>query len=102
VPDDPALATLDESELALLQSLGTLRTVAAGDYLYREGDVNEEFFVVLSGAVEIVIDADGREDVIARHDAGRFLGELNLLSGARMFVSARVTEGGVRVTCAGC
>src|SRR5438094_9460673 len=45
-------------------------------------------------AVEIVVNDQGKEKVIARHDAGRFLGELNLLTGQRVFVSARVAESG--------
>ena len=92
--DDPALAILDASETAHLDTLGTRRRVSAGDYLYREGDIADAFFVVLSGTVEIFIMADGKEQVVAQHDAGRFLGELNLLSGTRVFVSARVTEPG--------
>jgi thioredoxin reductase (NADPH) len=44
--------------------------------------------------VEIVVPADGTDRVIARHGAGRFLGELNLLTGQRVFVSARVVEPG--------
>ena len=32
--------------------------------------------------------------MLARHAAGRFLGELNLLTGQRVFVSARVAEPG--------
>lgn len=36
--DDPvAFPTLDESELAVLEVLGTRRSVAVGEYLYREG-----------------------------------------------------------------
>jgi thioredoxin reductase (NADPH) len=50
--------------------------------------------VILSGAVDIVIHSDGEERVITRHDAGRFLGELNMLTGLRVFVSARVVEPG--------
>ena len=50
--------------------------------------------MVVSGAVDIVIHADGEERVITRHGAGRFLGELNMLTGLRVFVSARVVEPG--------
>ena len=50
--------------------------------------------MVASGAVDIVIHADGGERVLARHGAGRFLGELNMLTGLRVFVSARVAEAG--------
>jgi len=68
--------------------------MAVGDYLYRQGDVTYDFYVVVSGAVEIVISSDGEERVLADHGPGRFLGELNLLTGLRVFVSARVVEPG--------
>ena len=93
-PGDAAAATLDGHQLAALDALGTRRSVAVGEYLYREGDAAYDFFVVVSGAVEIVLHADGEERVLARHGAGRFLGELNMLTGLRVFVSARVAEAG--------
>ena len=94
---DPAadsIPTLDAAELASLEPLGTRRQVQAGDYLYRAGDSGYDFYVVLSGRVEILLETDGEEAVIATHDRGRFLGELNLLTGLRVFVSARVAESG--------
>jgi thioredoxin reductase (NADPH) len=94
VDDAVAFPQLDEAELAVLAGLGTRRSVAAGEYLYREGDATYDFFVVLAGTVEIVVDTDGDERLIATHGPGRFLGELNLLTGQRVFVSARVTEPG--------
>ena len=84
--------TLDRSELAELEPHGTHRVVRAGEYLYRAGDSGYDFYVVLSGLIEIVLDVDGEERVIVTHGAGRFLGELNLLTGLRVFVSARVAE----------
>jgi thioredoxin reductase (NADPH) len=93
--DDPAaFPTLDESELAVLEALGTRRSMVAGEYLYREGDASYDFFVILSGVAEITVRADGEERMIASHGAGRFLGELNLLTGMRVFLSARVVEPG--------
>ena len=68
--------------------------MAAGDYLYREGDATYDFMVVVSGAVDMVIAEGPGEQVVAQHGAGRFLGELNMLSGLRVFVSARVAEAG--------
>ena len=91
---DDAFRPLDDAELAALRPLGVRRTVSAGEYLYREGDPGYDFYVVLSGAVEIVVNPDGKERVIARHPPGGFLGELNLLTGQRVFVSARVAEPG--------
>ena len=91
---DDAFRQLNDAELAALRQFGVRRAVAAGEYLYREGDSNYDFYVVLAGAVEIVVNAEGKDRVIARHPAGRFLGELNLLTGQRVFVSARVAEPG--------
>ena len=92
--DTDAFLQLSEAEMAALGQLGVRRAVAAGEYLYREGDPSYDFYVVLAGSVEIVVHSEGSERVIARHPAGRFLGELNLLTGQRVFVSARVAEPG--------
>jgi thioredoxin reductase (NADPH) len=95
VADDAvAFPTLDDAEVAVLDSLGARRSMAVGEYLFRQGDVAYDFFVILSGAVDIVMPSDGEERVITRHGAGRFMGELNLLTGMRVFLSARVVEPG--------
>ncbi|MCU1380756.1 MAG: Cyclic nucleotide-binding protein [Acidimicrobiales bacterium] len=94
-PEDVvAFPTLDAADLAVFDGLGTRRSMAVGEFLYREGDAAYDFYVVVSGAVEIVVPDGGEERVIVRHGAGRFLGELNLLTGMRVFVSARVVEPG--------
>jgi thioredoxin reductase (NADPH) len=91
---DSASPTFDASELALLESLGTRRFVQAGSYLYRAGDSSYDFYVVLSGQIEIIVPTDGEDRLLATHGPGRFLGELNLLTGLRVFVDARVAEDG--------
>ena len=95
MPDDATtFPTLDESELAVLDALGSRRPVPVGEYLFREGDATYDFYVILSGAVDILVRSEGEERVITRHGAGRFLGELNLLTGMRVFLSALVVEPG--------
>lgn len=71
--DTDAFLQLSDAELSALDRLGVRRTVAAGEYLYREGDASYDFYVVLTGAVEIVIGSERQERVIARHGAGRSL-----------------------------
>jgi thioredoxin reductase (NADPH) len=92
--DAVAFPTLADSELAALEALGTRRSVALGEYLYREGDTTYDFYVIRSGAAEIVVRSDGEERIITRQGPGRFLGELNLLTGQRVYLSARVVEPG--------
>ena len=92
--DATAFPTLDADQVATLDALGSRRQVGAGEILYREGDAAYDFYVVLSGEVEIVTGSGEHEQVIVRHGPGRFLGELNLLTGMRVFVTARVARAG--------
>ncbi len=91
---DRATPTLDAGALAELAPFGAERVVAVGDILYRAGDGAYDFFVVLEGAVEIIRpDLEG-DTLLTTHVAGRFLGELNMLTGQRAYVMARVSQPG--------
>src|ERR1700728_619085 len=92
--EEEAFPTLDAADMALVTQLGVRREVREGEYLYREGDLTYDFFVLVSAEVDIVVTVDGGERVIVHHGPGRFLGELNMLSGLRVFVSARVVTAG--------
>lgn len=92
--DGAAFPTLGPEDIAVFDAVGERRPISGGEVLYREGDLAYDFFVVLSGSIEIAVHSGGEERVIARHGAGRFLGELNLFTGQRVFVSARVVEPG--------
>ena len=81
-PDSPALSA---SQLATITELGEERTAAEGDTLYRIGDEQYPFIVILEGEAA-VLDAAGNE--ITRHGPSKFLGEVNLLSGQAAFVTA--------------
>jgi thioredoxin reductase (NADPH) len=89
-----ALPTLDAADMALIAELGVRRQVEVGEYLFREGDASYDFFVLVSAEVDIVLSVDGGENVLVHHGPGRFLGEQNMLSGLRLFVSARVVASG--------
>ncbi len=94
VLDDLAVPVLTAEDLATIEALATRRSVEVGEYLYRAGDPAYDFYVVVRGTVAVYTDADGEHREIARHGAGRFLGELNLLTGTRVFVSTQVVEPG--------
>jgi thioredoxin reductase (NADPH) len=96
--EEEATPTLDAADMAIVTQLGVTRQVREGEYLFREGDVSYDFFLLVSAEVDIVVTVDGDERVIIHHGAGRFLGELNMLSGLRVFVSARVVTAGEIVT----
>jgi thioredoxin reductase (NADPH) len=85
----PASPLLSASQLETLARLGEERTAAVGDVLFRVGDAIYPFIGIREGEVAI-LDAAGNE--IIRHGASGFLGELNLLSGQTVFLSAVVTK----------
>ena len=92
--EDAAFPTLNTAEMAALDAIGTRRRITRGEFLYRAGDVRYDFFVVVAGEVEAFVSDNGADRVVARHGPGRFLGELNLLTGLRVFVTTRVVESG--------
>jgi thioredoxin reductase (NADPH) len=73
----------------MLAAVGEEHTAAIGDVLYRVGDATYPFIAIQEGEVAI-IDAAGNE--IISHGPSSFLGELNLLSGQTVFVTAVVTQ----------
>jgi thioredoxin reductase (NADPH) len=62
--------------------------------LFRAGDESSDFFVIESGAVTIVQGLGEEDRVIAVHGARRFLGELSLLIGQRLYLSGVVRDAG--------
>jgi thioredoxin reductase (NADPH) len=90
-----AYPRLDGAQIAVLAGLGQRRPVQLGEVLFCEGDRDCDFFVILAGHVAV---QEGRgtpgERVISVHGRGRFLGELNLLTGEAAFYTAVVADPG--------
>ena len=78
-----------------LEPVGKHRRVRPGDGFYREGDGNCDFFVILEGKVAVVeVVGSRRASDRLFTDLGGFLGELGLVTGQAVFVSAVVREPG--------
>ena len=80
---------LSSSQLATLAEHGEERTAAVGETLFEIGDESYPFIAIVEGEAA-VLDGAGRE--VVRHGASGFLGEMNLLSGQTVFLTAVVTE----------
>jgi thioredoxin reductase (NADPH) len=89
-----AFPRLDDEQCERLLAVGELREVASGEVLFEDGDDSYDFFVVASGAIAIVRGYGDENHVIAVHERGRFLGELNLLTGSRVSLTAVVRDAG--------
>ena len=73
----------------MLAEHGEERTAAVGETLFRVGDRRYPFIAIIEGEAAVQ-DADGHE--IVRHGASGFLGEINLLSGQTVFLTAVATQ----------
>jgi thioredoxin reductase (NADPH) len=85
---------LGDEQRARLRAFGETIPTETGQVLFREGDDRYDFFVVESGAVAIVQGYECENRVIAVHGAHRFLGELNMLTGERTYLTAVVRDPG--------
>src|SRR4051794_25107781 len=92
--ESAATVPFDEATLLEVAAFGTERSVEAGEVLYRAGDDSAPFVVVLEGEADVVRGSASAEVVVASRGANGFLGELNLLTGQRPFLTARMTTPG--------
>ena len=85
----PPSRVLSSSQLRTLAEHGEERTAEVGEELYRIGDASYPFIAIREGEAAIL---DGAGNEIVRHGASGFLGEMNLLTGQAVFLTALVTE----------
>ena len=97
MPDDPKLALLRRvplftecrgEPLELIRRLADEVDVPDGYTLMRQGDIGQEFFLIVEGTVRI--ERDGK--TLATLKAGDYLGEIALISEGRRTATA-ITEG---------
>ena len=93
----PASPLLSASQLATLAENGEERTANVGDVLFRVGDQSYPLIAILEGEVAIL---DAADNEIVRHGESKFLGEMNLLTGQTVFLTAVVTKAETAVTIA--
>jgi thioredoxin reductase (NADPH) len=91
---DIAFPRLSQKQIEALRRWGQLRSLAAGEVLFKEGDRGFSFFVVLEGAVEIVEQSRGTPHQVTVHEPGEFTGDVDMLSGRSALVTARATAPG--------
>jgi thioredoxin reductase (NADPH) len=89
-----AFPVLTATQIDRLRPSGRVRNVERGEILFQPNDLSVPFFVLLSGAMEIVQPSLEGERTIAAHDPGEFTGEMTMISGQRCLVLGRVTTPG--------
>ncbi len=93
---ESAFPQLTAPQMDRIRSRADRVALEPGALLYEAGDADYGFYVVESGEIEIIRAAtpDSPVQVVARHGPGRFLGELNMLTGQSAYLSAQVSMAG--------
>ncbi len=84
---------LSPEDLRRIAAIGEERSAEEGELLFEEGEEGNAFFLVISGAVEILRDrADGSRERLAVRRTGDAFGEMALLDDAPRSATARVQK----------
>ncbi len=91
-----AFPTLTAAQIERLRPYGKVRSVKAGEVLFEPGDSNMPFFVVLSGALDIIppCPKQAQQQALVTHVPGSFTGEFAMISGQRSMMRGQVKEDG--------
>lgn len=90
--EEQTFPTLKESHLNRIQSFCEKETLKDGALLFERGQRSVDFFIILSGAVEIFdTDDQGNANVFTVHRKNQFTGELDLFNDREILVSGRAS-----------
>src|ERR1041385_3480089 len=95
--EETAFPHLSSAELALVRNLARPCDYADGEVVFRAGQPDIDLYVVESGRMEIRNPGDGPR-VIAVHEPGGFSGDIDILTGRPVIVTA-VARGETRLLC---
>lgn len=84
-----AFVKINDRQLSQLEPLGQRRTVRQGEYVYKAGQRDVGFSVVLQGQLEVFEARDGHEQVLATPGPRDFVGDVAMLSGTSVLAHVR-------------
>jgi len=77
-------------ELRQVIEKGYRKKLASGEIICRENDPGDSFYIILSGAVEVVVESISQQ--VAIRTSGEFIGEMSLLMGSPRTATLRTID----------
>jgi signal transduction histidine kinase len=87
------LSGLSDEDLRSIADSADICTLDSGELLFKEGDVGDSAYVILSGTLEILKRSEGADVHLADRGEGEVIGEIALLLDEGRSASVRATEG---------
>ena len=89
---------IDTAELQLIAEEMTEQSYDDGEVLFREGDPGDRLFILLSGAMNVYVERDGKVISYNRLQAGEFFGEMALIEAVPRSATVRAEAPSVCLT----
>ena len=83
------LERLTGAQWRLLESYGEILPLAEGQVIIAEGQIEEAFYIVLSGVLQVITRGPGGETLLGRFPAGSLFGEVGFFDGAPRTATVR-------------
>ena len=90
--DHPLFRYFTDDERHRIERIGEVKTVREDQYLIRSKDKDATLFAVEEGHLDIVVDRDGKEVVVATVGPGDVLGEVSFIDDSARSTSVRAGE----------
>jgi len=90
--DHPLFRYFTDDERTRVEGLGEVRKVQEGNLLIRAGDADSTLFAVEHGHLDIVVNRDGKPNVVATVGPGDVLGEVSFIDDSARTVSVQAGE----------
>lgn len=84
-----AFPVLTNEQLQILESLGKRRKVKRGEIIYRAGQRDVPFSLVVNGELEVFESRDGQEQILATPQPRGFVGDIAMLTGTAVIATVR-------------
>ncbi|MCS5717739.1 FAD-dependent oxidoreductase [Herbiconiux sp. CPCC 205763] len=87
---------LSSEQWSRVSQFGSTELFETGEVFFTVGDSDPDMIFIAEGSVDVIRDAnmDAPAAVVAHHEAGEFLGELNMLTNQAVFLTARAMTSG--------
>ena len=77
--DSAPFRRIDERRLKIIAMMGETLSFSPGERLFERGDPGDAAFVVIEGAVDVVLGTPGQETIVATLGKGEIFGEIAAL-----------------------
>jgi len=75
----PFFAGLTPAQARIVVLMGEIKRFAPGETIVRRGEIGNEMYVIIRGAVDVFAGSGGERRWLARHDQGQVFGEMGLI-----------------------